>query len=104
MVWHYTTRNAWETCHCYPRLGVALTIWDYDNPEILGYGVTGLFFVEPVFGASKRVSFSIRAGVGLSYQTKPYDIESNSNNMSYSTYVAFPLQLGGNMHVRLNRH
>ena len=102
MVWHYTTRNSWETCHCYPRLGIALTVWDYDNPEILGYGVTGLFFVEPVFGASKKLGFSVRAGLGLSYQSKPYDEESNPDNMSYSTTVAFPLQLGANMHLRLN--
>jgi len=103
LAWHYTTLNAWETCHCYPRLGVALTFWNYDNPEILGYGLTGLFYVEPVFGASRRIGFSVRAGFGLSYQTKPYDEITNPDNMSYSTYLAFPLQLGGNMHIRIHQ-
>lgn len=102
LAWHQVSQRAWESCHCYPRLGVALSLWDYDNPQVLGQGVTGMFYIEPVFGAQHTVSFSIRAGFGLSYQNRPYDEVSNPDNLSYSTYVAFPLQLGGNAHIRLH--
>jgi len=98
--WHNTSQKAWESCHCYPKLGLALTFWNYDHPEILGYGVTSLFYVEPIFGAFNKISFSIRAGMGLSYQSKPYDPLSNPDNYSYSTYIAFPLQLGVSLHYR----
>ena len=101
LAWHKVSQKAWESCHCYPKLGIATSFWDYDNPEVLGWGITGLFYIEPVFGATNRISFSVRAGFGLSYQTRPYDEETNPDNLSYSTYVAFPLQLGGNMHIRL---
>lgn len=99
--WHKVSRKAWQSCHCYPKVGAALSLWDYDQPDILGYGATGMFYLEPVFGAWRKVSFSIRAAFGLSYQTRPYDAVANPYNQSYSTYVAFPLQLGANMHIRL---
>jgi hypothetical protein len=100
--WHKTSRQAWSSCHCYPKLGVAATLWSFDHPRILGYGLTSLFYIEPVFGAGKRLSFSLRAGFGLSYQTKPYDTVTNPDNQSYSTHLAFPLTLGGKLHYRLN--
>ncbi len=100
--WHKISEKAWESCHCYPKTGIATSFWDYDNPNVLGYGITSMYYVEPVFGAYNAISFSIRAAFGLSFQTKPYHPESNPDNLSYSTYVAFPLQLGGSAHFRLN--
>lgn len=99
--WHKVSEKAWMSCNCYPKTGIAISFWDYDSPEILGYGITNMFYIEPVFGADQVMSFSIRAGFGLSYQNKPYHPVDNPHNFSYSTYVAFPLQLGGSMHFRL---
>lgn len=86
---------------CYPKLGIALTYWDYDSKEVLGQGITGIFYIEPVFNTKGRFNYSIRAGLGLSYQNSPYDPVTNPNNLSYSTYLAFPLQLGGTVHFRV---
>lgn len=100
--WHKTSEKAWESCHCYPKTGFVLTFWDYDQPDILGYGASGMFYLEPVFAAWHPAGFSVRAGIGLAYQTKPYDALSNPLNQSYSTYWAFVLQLGGSAHIRLH--
>ncbi|MCD4725656.1 MAG: acyloxyacyl hydrolase [Bacteroidales bacterium] len=102
LIWQYTSEKSWETCNCYPRLGVSLTFWNFDNKDILGNGITSLFFIEPVFGAQNNISFSFRAGLGLTYHNKPYDELSNPNNMSYSTYLFFPLQLGAALNIRLS--
>ena len=99
--WQKVSERAWNACHCYPRLGFSLTGWNYGHDDILGQGVTGMFFIEPLFGAWRKVSFSIRAAFGLSYQNRPYDARRNPDNRSYSTFVAFPLQLGGSAHIRL---
>ncbi len=99
--WHKISQKAWESCHCYPKTGIATSFWDYDNREVLGYGITSMFYIEPVFGARNAISFSIRAAFGLSYQTKPYHPENNPDNLSYSTFIAFPLQLGGSVHFRI---
>ena len=101
LAWHKTSKSAWESCLCYPKIGVATTFWDYDNPDILGQGVTSMFYIEPVFGALNWISFSVRAGFGLSYQNRPYNAQNNPFNLSYSTHIAFPLQLGGNAHFRI---
>ena len=99
--WHKTSQKSWASCHCYPKTGIATSIWNYDNPEVLGFGITSMFYIEPVFSAKNMVSFSLRAAFGLSYQSKPHDPDLNPKNLSYSTYVAFPLQLGGSAHFRL---
>ena len=102
LAWHKVSRNAWESCECYPKVGVSLSFWDFDNPEVLGQGFTGLFYVEPVFAAHRKLSYSVRAAFGLSYQNAPYHSVNNPNNLSYSTYVAFPLQLGGSLNYQLD--
>ena len=102
IAWHKISQKAWESCMCYPKLGMALIYWDYDNPEVLGQGVTGLFYIEPVFNTRGWVNYSVRAGFGLSYQNKPHDPVENPDNLSYSTYLAFPLQLGGSAHFRIH--
>lgn len=99
---HQSTQKVWNVCNCYPRSGVSLTFWDFDNPDVLGYGFSGMYFIQPVFGAKNRISFSLRAAAGLSYQTKPHDEVSNPDNLSYSTYLAIPLQLGVAAHYKLN--
>jgi hypothetical protein len=91
---HFANKKSWDACHCYPVLGASFTFWDYDKPDILGYGLSSMFFIEPYFGVQKNVSFSFRAGFGLSYQSRPYHPEDNPDNLSYSTYLAFPLLLG----------
>lgn len=92
--WHRVSKASWEACLCYPKTGISITYWDFDSPTVLGQGLTGLFFLEPVFGAQNKLSFSIRGAFGLSYQNKPYDDEQNPDNFSYSTRLAFPLQVG----------
>ncbi len=99
--WHKISQKAWESCMCYPKLGVSLAFWNFDNKKVLGHGVAGLFYIEPVFNTKGRVNYSVRAGFGLSYQSSPYDPVSNPDNQSYSTYIAFPLQLGGTVHFRI---
>lgn len=99
---HNTSQRAWNACNCYPKSGVILGFWDFDKPEILGHGIEAKAFIEPVFGAGNKVSFSIRAGTGITWLTKPYDPLTNPYNFSYSTHIAFPLLLGVSADVRLS--
>lgn len=99
---HFLNKKSWDACNCYPVLGASITFWDYDKPNILGYGATGLFFLEPYFGIQNRVNFSFRVGLGLSYQSRPYHSEANPDNLSYSTHLAFPLILGASLNIWLS--
>lgn len=99
---HKISQRAWTSCHCYPKVGLSIGVWDLGNTKILGQAVIGMFYVEPVFGAWNRFSFSLRAGTGFSYQTRPYHPVSNPMNFSYSTRFAFPLHISLHQYYRLN--
>ncbi len=98
----YTSKRARQACNCYPMIGFSLTYWDFNNPQILGHGLSALFFVEPFFGFKRKVNLSLRAGFGLSYLSNPYDEIENPNNLSYSTHLGFPLLLSLNLNYQLN--
>lgn len=101
--WHYNSEKSYNTCLCFPRLGLSLTYWDFNNPEILGQGLTLIGFVEPFFGNCNRVSFSFRAGTGFAYANKPYDEETNPDNISYSTRFSFALILAATLNYKLSQ-
>jgi hypothetical protein len=100
--WHKRSEKAWNSCNCYTKLGLGISIWNYDKPDVLGWGVNNLFLLEPVFGAGNRFSLFFQAGAGISFQNQPYDPETNPNNLGYSTYVAIPLRLGVGTYIRLH--
>lgn len=100
--WHYNSKKAFDNCLCFPRLGIATTYWDYDNPEILGQGITSVFFIEPFFGGQHKLNFSFRSGFGLAYANNPYDEVNNPTNLSYSTQLSFALMFGANINFRIS--
>lgn len=98
---HYTSKEAYNYCNCYPRLGFSLYLWDFMNSEILGQAVNLLAFAEPFFRPEKRLSFSIRAGMGIAYLNKPYDEETNPENLCYSTQFAFALLINLSIYYKI---
>lgn len=98
---HYTSRAAYHYCNCYPRLGFSLYFWDFRNPEILGQAVNLLAFAEPFFRPEKRLSFSIRAGMGIAYLNKPYHEVTNPENLCYSTQFAFALLIDLSIYYKI---
>jgi hypothetical protein len=100
----FVSKRAWEFCNCYPRAGVALTYWNWDNRRILGHGLTAVVYAEPVFLTRHRFNLSIRMGGGLALLTRPYDALTNPNNLSYSTVLNFPLLVNLGLNYRLNPH
>jgi len=100
--WHFSNPRSFDLCNCYPRMGFMAGYWDFGLPDILGKGYYFIHFVEPVFGAHQRVSFSLRAGYGIGYLTNPYDPVENPDNLSYSSRLSFPLILVPGLYLRLN--
>ena len=100
--WQKIDKKSWDLCHCYPRVGVLLSFFDFDNKEILGYGFTAGGFVEPFFRTDKKFNISFRIASGLSFNTKPYDEHTNPENLSYSLPINEYSQLGLILHYRIN--
>ncbi len=96
------SQQAWNQCLCSPRAGISIGIWDFNSPDILGYGINPLVYIEPAFNVKNRLHFSFRGGAGLSLLSRPYDSVKNPNNLSYSTHIAFSLLAGVQLNYRIN--
>ena len=90
---HYLTSAAKNLYGCYPRYGVAFSLWNFDN-KVLGYGLSGMAYFEPFIFAYNRFMLSLKGSVGIIGLTNPYDAETNPNNLAYSTTFSFPLSVG----------
>ena len=102
LTWQQRSLESWNKCRCFPKIGASVQLWDFDNPEILGYGMNAYFFIEPEYGSANFFSFSFRGGFGGSLLTNPYDENDNPENQSYSTHVAFSLILALKAGFRLS--
>ena len=98
------TREVWDDCHCYPRLGFHLAFYDFDINEIFGYGYEGGIDFTYFFGLLSKFNFLVKGKAGLSYLTKPYDKENHQENMSYSTHINYLLSAGGGIRYEFSDH
>jgi hypothetical protein len=98
---HLITQESWNFCNCFPRVGVSLAYWDWDNPEVLGVGIVPLAYVEPYFLTQKRINLFVRMGLGGAFLTQQYDDITNPLNESYSTLFNFMIVLGVGVNYRL---
>lgn len=101
---HLTGDNAWQYCFCYPRTGIMLSWFDYNNPEILGNSYIITPYIEPFFSAGKTLSASLKTGIGLAYLDNIYDPVTNPLNHFYSTHFSFLVFLNLNLNYRINDH
>lgn len=98
---HLLTRKAWNFCSCFPRLGLSLAYWNWDNPEVLGHGLLPIAYLEPYFMTDRRINLFFRMGLGGALLTQPYDEETNPLNLSYSTLLSFSIMVGTGLNYRL---
>lgn len=101
--WQRNDAYVWDLCNCFPRKGLLLAYYDYDN-IILGKSYTAAYFLEPTYAISKNTFFSLKGSAGLSYLTNPFDTIKNPVNRSYSTNLSAYLSLGAGVWFRLDRH
>ena len=91
--WQRNDSSSWNLCNCFPRRGMLLAYYDYDR-EVLGRGVAGGFFLEPVYRITNKTFFSLRAVAGLAWLSNPFDSVHHVTNQSYSTDISGYLLLG----------
>jgi hypothetical protein len=91
--WHFSDPRSQTYCNCFPRLGIAFSYVNFDNPAILGNGFTIAPFVEPFIVPWKRFSYSVRFSAGAAYLNRVYDPVTNPENLFYSTHLSYILTL-----------
>ncbi len=96
------SKNAWDFCNCFPKLGVELSYWDFDKKNILGSGVIALGYAEPYFRTHKKTNLFFRMGLGGAYLSDPYDEQLNPLNNTYSTHLSLVIMAGFGLNYQLS--
>ncbi|WP_448518414.1 acyloxyacyl hydrolase [Rhodoflexus sp.] len=96
-------RQYWQFCSCYPRIGLSVGYYSFDNPQILGNAWSAIAFVEPFMAAPARFNVSYRMGAGFSYLDRVFDPVSNPQNLFYSTAISFNLLTNLSLNYRLTQ-
>lgn len=98
--WQRNDSAIWNLCNCFPRQGLLLAYYDYDN-RVLGKGATAAYFLEPTYRLTPGSFFAFKGAAGLSYLSNPYHPQRNPSNRSYSTSVSAYLLLGVGLWFRV---
>lgn len=91
--WHFSDAKSQSYCNCFPRLGVAFSYVNFNNPAILGEGFTIAPYIEPFITPWKPISYSVRFSAGAAYLNKIYDPVTNPENLFYSKRLSYILSL-----------
>jgi hypothetical protein len=86
--WHLASEKAWNYCYCFPKTGLMLSYYNFENRSILGSGVGVTPYIEPFLSAHKSFSISIKAGLGLIYLNRVYHPITNPENNFYSMSIS----------------
>ena len=80
-------REAWEQTYNYPDVGFSFAYQDYKS-DIVGklYSIYAHYNFYLLNRESKN-QLMLRAGIGLAYNTNPYDKENNNKNISFGTHI-----------------
>jgi hypothetical protein len=99
---YFTRERAWSYFGAYPAAGMALHLVDFGNREQIGRSVAFYPFVEPLYRADRRLSFSFRFGPGISWQSNIYNPDTNPGNQFFGSSIAFIAVAGVGVHYRID--
>lgn len=86
-------KNYWQQIYKYPEYGISLFYSTLGNNEVLGKEIALTGFIRMNFISRSRFRFYSRAGIGLSYVNRKFDLENNYLNVAVGSHF--------NMHANL---
>ena len=86
-----TGAAAWHGWYKFPKIGVALTYYDFHNP-VLGYVFSASPYISKAISRGDKHDFTFRLGAGLAYLTNPYNQDTNHKNTIASSALNATLQ------------
>ncbi|MEN7548193.1 acyloxyacyl hydrolase [Rapidithrix thailandica] len=95
--------KAWHEVYNYPEIGFAFHYFDM-NDDRLGSAFAFTPYIQIFPMRKERHMLSFKLGPGLHYGTKPYDAETNPENLFYSTHLNVTLETNFLYHYQLSPH
>jgi len=93
----------WHGWYKYPKVGLALTYYDYHNP-VLGQSYAASVYLSKAISRTARHDLSFRLGTGLAYFPRHYDLYTNRKNTFVSSALNATLQMRLEYDVALTDH
>lgn len=84
-------KKNWDNCNCFHYLGLNLSYYNYNNPEVLGSATSLSGTFDPILWKANKLQLSLRSGFGISYLSEVYDKETNPSNTFFSSPISFLL-------------
>ncbi|HLN19874.1 MAG TPA: acyloxyacyl hydrolase [Bacteroidales bacterium] len=97
----HTNYESWDVFRRYNISGIQAGYFNYQNPEVVGSSYTLTIYTEPIFFHNDKFYFSVRAGGGISWQTRIWHYEYNQANRFFSTRISMPLLLSARFNYRV---
>lgn len=96
----HTSYNSWKIYRSYNIAGIQAAYYNYKSPRIIGSSYVVSAYTEPILLNRRKTVLSMRAGGGLSYQTKIYNPVTDSLNKFVSARVSFIFYLSARFNYR----
>ncbi|HLN55010.1 MAG TPA: acyloxyacyl hydrolase [Bacteroidales bacterium] len=98
----YTSYESWKIFRSYNIAGIQAAYYNYQNPGVIGSSYVISAYTEPIIRNRRLTVISMRAGGGLSYQTKIYNPVTDSLNRFVSARVSFIFYLSARFKYKLS--
>jgi len=97
-----TGETQWQRLVHYPNVGLSLIFFNYPT-DILGETLALNYVSDYYLIRSGKFESTCRLGIGLAYQSNPYNKEYNNKNITYGSHVTFSLQTKLNIQYNVYR-
>lgn len=97
-------KSNWDICNCFHYLGVNLSHYSFNNPEVLGSATSLSGSFEPILWNNSSMQFSLMSGFGATYLSKVYDEETNPTNTFFSSPISFLLLVSPKFQWRMQKN
>lgn len=95
----------WHLENNKPDIGLNLSLIDYANPKVLGYGIVVAPFTEiPLSKHEKKSRLFLRLCWGTAIMTKHFEIHENQKNIAIGSTVNAYVQFKWFWHIKLNKN
>ena len=95
-----TDSVSYSFCRTYVRKGFSFSYFDLGTP-ILGYGLIGSYFLEPVYRVGNKIQLQFRGDMGAGYFSNPFDSSKNPTNNNYSQHITPYLRISAGFGFRI---
>lgn len=101
---HANGSKDWHQLYNLPQYGLLFKAVDLSNRKLIGYGYSVSGFILIPLAKTPRIRWSLDMAVGVAYITKPFDYQSNFQNIAIGSHVNAFLMLGQRIDYDVTKH